>query len=159
MDTKKQGLLGRLRSSRVLRVMFGRKIIVVCAALVVLMILVAIFAPVIAPYDPNQDDLYNVLKGCSPEHWLGTDANGRDVLSRIIYGARVSFIVGVVSVLISSVIGIALATYSSLVLSPAMYALIKKKWDAKRAENAKYNYASDKKKKESKPAEAAGELE
>ena len=58
-----------------------------------------------------------------------------------------------------AVIGIALATYSSLVLSPAVYALIKKKWDAKRAENAKYNYASDKKKKESKPAEAAGELE
>ena len=114
MDTKKQGLLGRLRSSRVLRVMFGRKIIVVCAALVVLMILVAIFAPVIAPYDPNQDDLYNVLKGCSPEHWLGTDANGRDVLSRIIYGARVSFIVGVVSVLISSVIGIALGLVSGM---------------------------------------------
>ena len=114
MDTKKQSLLGRLRSSRVLRVMFGRKIIVVCAALVVLMILVAIFAPVIAPYDPNQDDLYNVLKGCSPEHWLGTDANGRDVLSRIIYGARVSFIVGVVSVLISSVIGIALGLVSGM---------------------------------------------
>lgn len=109
METKKKkGVLDKLRSSRVLRVMFGRKIIVVCAALVLIMVVVAIFAPVIAPYDPNQDDLYNVLQGCSAEHWLGTDANGRDVLSRIIYGSRVSFIVGIVSVLISSVIGIAL---------------------------------------------------
>lgn len=108
MQTKKKSLRERLSSSRVLRVMFGRRIIVVCAGLVLVMILMAIFAPVVAPYDPNQDDLYNVLKGCSAEHWLGTDSNGRDVLSRIIYGARVSFVVGVVSVLISSVIGIAL---------------------------------------------------
>lgn len=82
--------------------------------------------------------------------------------------AAVAVILGVVGAftgidltfaMVAAVIGIALATYSSLVLSPAVYALIKKKWDAKRAENAKYNYASDKKKKESTPAEAAGELE
>ena len=114
MQTKKKSLRERLSSSRVLRVMFGRRIIVVCAGLVLVMILMAIFAPVVAPYDPNQDDLYNVLKGCSAEHWLGTDSNGRDVLSRIIYGARVSFVVGVVSVLISSVIGIALGLISGM---------------------------------------------
>ena len=82
--------------------------------------------------------------------------------------AAVAVILGVVGAftgidltfaMVAAVIGIALATYSSLVLSPAVYALIKKKWDAKRAEKAKYNHASDKKKKESKPAEAAGELE
>ena len=88
--------------------MFSRKIIVVCAILLLIMVLIAIFAPVIAPYDPNKDDLYNVLKGCSAEHWLGTDSNGRDVLSRIIYGARISFTVGIVAVVISSVIGMAL---------------------------------------------------
>lgn len=114
MQAKKKSLRERLSSSRVLRVMFGRRIIVVCAGLVLVMILMAIFAPVVAPYDPNQDDLYNVLKGCSAEHWLGTDSNGRDVLSRIIYGARVSFVVGVVSVLISSVIGIALGLISGM---------------------------------------------
>ena len=111
---KKKTLLKRLQSSRVLRVMFGRKIIVVCAALILLMILVAIFAPFIAPYDPNQDDLYNVLKGCSAEHWLGTDSNGRDVLSRIIYGARISFTVGLVAVMISSIIGMALGLISGV---------------------------------------------
>lgn len=108
METKKKSVLQKVRNSRVVRVMFGRKIIVFCAALLVIMILVAIFAPVVAPYDPNQDDLYNVLKGGSAEHLLGTDSNGRDVLSRIIYGARISFTVGVVAVLISSVIGMAL---------------------------------------------------
>ena len=113
-NTKKKGLLDRLKSSRVLRVMFGRKIIVICAVLILVMVLVAIFAPVIAPYDPNKDDLYNVLKGCSAEHWLGTDSNGRDVLSRIIYGARVSFTVGLVAVLISSVIGMALGLISGV---------------------------------------------
>lgn len=111
---KKKSLLKRMQSSRVIRVMFGRKIIVVCAALILLMILVAIFAPLIAPYDPNQDDLYNVLKGCSAEHWLGTDSNGRDVLSRIIYGARISFTVGLVAVMISSIIGMALGLISGV---------------------------------------------
>ena len=91
--TKKKGLLERITSSRVFRVMFSRKIIVVCAILLLIMVLIAIFAPVIAPYDPNKDDLYNVLKGCSAEHWLGTDELGRDVFTRIIYGSRVSLMV------------------------------------------------------------------
>ena len=112
--TKKKGLLDRITSSRVFRVMFSRKIIVVCAILLLIMVLIAIFAPVIAPYDPNKDDLYNVLKGCSAEHWLGTDSNGRDVLSRIIYGARISFTVGIVAVVISSVIGMALGLIAGM---------------------------------------------
>lgn len=114
METGKKNLLQKLQSSRVMRVMFGRKIIVFCAALLVIMILIAIFAPAVAPYDPNKDDLYNVLKGSSAEHLLGTDSNGRDVLSRIIYGARISFTVGVVAVLISSVIGMALGLLSGV---------------------------------------------
>lgn len=112
--TKKKGLLKRITSSRVFRVMFSRKIIVVCAILLLIMVLIAIFAPVIAPYNPNKDDLYNVLKGCSAEHWLGTDSNGRDVLSRIIYGARISFTVGIVAVVISSVIGMALGLIAGM---------------------------------------------
>ena len=108
MEKKKKGLFSGLKDSRVLRVMFGRKIVVICFLVLLVMILAAIFAPWIAPYDPNKDDLYNVLQGSSAAHWLGTDSNGRDVLTRIIYGGRVSFVVGIVAVCISSVIGMAL---------------------------------------------------
>ena len=103
--TKKKGLLERITSSRVFRVMFSRKIIVVCAILLLIMVLIAIFAPVIAPYDPNKDDLYNVLKGCSAEHWLGTDEVGRDILARIVHGARISLPVAFVTIAIATVVG------------------------------------------------------
>ena len=110
--TKKKGLLERITSSRVFRVMFSRKIIVVCAILLLIMVLIAIFAPVIAPYNPNKDDLYNVLKGCSAEHWLGTDTNGMDMLTRLMYGGRVSLIIGFIVVAIEGSIGIVMGGIS-----------------------------------------------
>ena len=76
--------------------------IVIIAALVGM----AVFAPWISPYDPNKQDLYAVLKGPSAEHWLGTDNVGRDLLSRIIYGSRVSLYVGLVSTAFAAAIGI-----------------------------------------------------
>lgn len=76
-----------------------------CLIVVVLLVLVAIFAPLIAPYDPYAQDLVNKLQAPSAEHLFGTDEYGRDILSRIIYGCRVSLSVGVVSQLISLVIG------------------------------------------------------
>jgi peptide/nickel transport system permease protein len=82
--------------------------------LVVGMFAVAILAPWLAPYDPNSIDLKQVLMPPSPAHLLGTDTLGRDVLSRIIFGARVSLLVGFVAVGISSLVGMlvgALAGY------------------------------------------------
>jgi peptide/nickel transport system permease protein len=73
--------------------------------LVVAMFAVAILAPWLAPYDPNSIDLKQVLMPPSPAHLLGTDTLGRDVLSRIIFGARVSLLVGFVAVGISSLVG------------------------------------------------------
>lgn len=58
-----------------------------------LLILMAILAPILAPYGPNEQDLYNVLKGPSKKHLLGTDNVGRDLLTRVLYGARVSLTV------------------------------------------------------------------
>ncbi len=74
--------------------------------LVILFLFVALFAPMLAPYDPIKQDLNNILQPPSKEHPFGTDTLGRDILSRIIYGARISLIVGVLVVTISSIIGI-----------------------------------------------------
>ena len=88
------------------------KLGMVPAFLVVLLFLIAaLFANFIAPYDPAEINLEQSLtppsfqQGGMPEHLLGTDLLGRDILSRIIYGARVSMIVGLLGVLASSIIG------------------------------------------------------
>lgn len=68
-------------------------------------ILIAVFAPWISPYDPDEVSFMERLQGSSPAHWLGTDTFGRDILSRLIYGTRVSLLVGVLSTTVSAVIG------------------------------------------------------
>jgi peptide/nickel transport system permease protein len=68
-------------------------------------ILVAIFGPLIAPYDPNYPEILNRLQGPTAAHWMGTDQLGRDVFSRVLYGARTSIYVGVVSTIIGTAIG------------------------------------------------------
>lgn len=77
-------------------------------AVIVIMILSAVFAPLVAPYSPYKQDLRNMLKGMSFAHPFGTDALGRDLLSRIIYGARASLSVGMVSTLLAGSMGILL---------------------------------------------------
>jgi peptide/nickel transport system permease protein len=77
------------------------------AVIALLIVLVAIFAPLLSPYQPLDQAPLNRLEGSSSKHWLGTDDFGRDVLSRIIYGSRVSLIIGTASVLL----GLALGTF------------------------------------------------
>jgi len=77
-----------------------------------LMALIAIFAKYVAPYDPLALDLKNNLQGPSSEHWLGTDKLGRDVLSRVIYGSRISLVVGFIVQGIALVVGITLGAIS-----------------------------------------------
>ena len=97
--------LRREETARFLRAMFARRIVAVCTAIVILVILSALLAPILAPYEPNATDYYNMLSGPTAIHPLGTDALGRDVLSRLLYGARVSLIVGVIAVMIAAVAG------------------------------------------------------
>jgi peptide/nickel transport system permease protein len=68
--------------------------------------LAAVFAGTIAPYGENEIDLFNITAQASAEHWLGTDELGRDELSRLIYGARVSLLVGIGTALLATLIGI-----------------------------------------------------
>jgi peptide/nickel transport system permease protein len=72
---------------------------------VILLFLIAFLAPYITPYGPNDLDLYHVLMPPSSSHWFGTDDLGRDVLTRVIFGARISLLVGFVAVGIYVVIG------------------------------------------------------
>ena len=81
-------------------------------ALVALFVLTAIFAPLIAPYDPREQDLSLLSEGCCPgptaDHWFGVDQLGRDVFSRVVYGARFSLLIGVVAVTVGVSIGLVL---------------------------------------------------
>ena len=74
-------------------------------AIVLTFVLLAIFAPQLAPYDPNTPDWLAIRKPPSAAHWLGTDDLGRDILSRVIYGARASLMAGVVAVAIAIALG------------------------------------------------------
>jgi ABC-type dipeptide/oligopeptide/nickel transport system permease subunit len=76
--------------------------------IVTLIVLAAALAPVIARHDPVAIDLVRMLEGPSPDHWLGTDIHGRDVWARLVYGARISIAVGVISQGIALSLGVAL---------------------------------------------------
>jgi peptide/nickel transport system permease protein len=87
--------------------------IVVSAIVIVLLILVGLFAPLIAPYDPEHMDYMSPLSDPSRDHLMGTDQLGRDLLSRLIYGARLSLQISVYSVAIAFVLGVAIGVTSS----------------------------------------------
>jgi ABC-type dipeptide/oligopeptide/nickel transport system permease subunit len=109
---------------RVIRVLFGRKLAVVGLVLIVFLIITAIFAPWLAPYPPNDIDMAQTLAKPSAEHWLGTDNLGRDVLSRIIYGARTSLIIAVgataASVILGETLGLIAAQFGGIVFQIIM---------------------------------------
>jgi peptide/nickel transport system permease protein len=83
------------------------------AAIVLLMFVVAVSATVIAPYDPLAVDFGSMLAAPSPDHWLGTDAFGRDVLSRLIYGSQTALIVGFGAAFFGATVGAVLGVASA----------------------------------------------
>ncbi len=90
------------------RALAKNRLALVGGAIVLVLAIMAVGAPLLAPHDPNKPDVKRILDPPSSRHWLGTDQIGRDVLSRMLYGARVSLAVGFVSVGIATAIGIAL---------------------------------------------------
>jgi peptide/nickel transport system permease protein len=78
---------------------------VVAIAIVAVFAFAAVFAPLLAPADPLAQALGSRLEPPSPEHWLGTDQLGRDILSRLLYGSRISLLIGLVVVLSAGVFG------------------------------------------------------
>ncbi|MFV0466690.1 MAG: ABC transporter permease [Lachnospiraceae bacterium] len=88
-----------------IRALFKRKIVLVSFIGVCVFILIGIFAPLLAPYDIYTTSLMETLQRPSAAHLLGTDDAGRDILSRLIFGTRVSLVVGVLAVIIACCIG------------------------------------------------------
>lgn len=89
------------------------KMAMFCAIIVILLVLIAIFAPMIAPYDPDVQDYASILQSPSKAHLLGTDEYGRDILSRIIYGTRVSLSVGLLAQVLATLIGVTLGALAA----------------------------------------------
>jgi len=83
-------------------------VVTVGLVIIIALIIVAIFAPLIAPYDPYELDIIHRLENPSAEHWLGTDTVGRDTLSRVIYGTRTSLQIGLIAVSVAAFFGITL---------------------------------------------------
>ena len=106
---RRAGLVARLARDRVA---------LVSAVLLTLIVLSAMFAPWVAPYDPYYTDLTKAMAPPSAEHWFGTDNTGRDMLSRVLYGARNTLVMGLAGVLLGgglgAVLGILAAFYKKL---------------------------------------------
>lgn len=82
------------------------------AGVILLLVVVGLFGPWLSPYDPLMQDLSRSLQPPSPAHWFGTDSFGRDILSRVLYGARISLLVGVASQTIAFTLGVLLGVIS-----------------------------------------------
>lgn len=98
----------RKPTNRVLKKFLGNKSAMIGAVIVVFFVLLALLAPWIAPFDPIKANFLAVRKAPSALYWLGTDELGRDILSRMIWGARSSLLAGCISVMIAIVIGVPL---------------------------------------------------
>ncbi len=105
-----------IRSDSMLDIFFPQfkknKLAVVSAIVILILILVAIFSSVIAPYSPDEINLKKIYQPPSWKHPFGTDMNGRDVFSRVIYGARISMSVGFISSGISGLIGVLIGAFA-----------------------------------------------
>jgi peptide/nickel transport system permease protein len=110
------GLVAASRSGSpglaLLRAVASHRVAAVGLVIVTLFIAIALFAPLIAPYSPYEQDLYAVLAPPSAAHWLGTDNLGRDVLSRTLYGARVSLLFAIGSTALSAALGIVIGLFA-----------------------------------------------
>jgi ABC-type dipeptide/oligopeptide/nickel transport system permease subunit len=90
---------------RFARVFFSRGVVVFGSVTILIMVMTALFAPIVAPYDPYEQNLGAVLQDPSVEHWLGTDSLGRDTLSRVIHGSRIALLIGVGTVALAASVG------------------------------------------------------
>src|ERR671913_2282620 len=95
----------RSRRQDFLRAFFSNRLAIFGSAVMSIFILMAVFAPLVAPYDPLETNLPQKFAGPSLAHPFGQDELGRDILSRVIYGARISLTAGLAAVALATVVG------------------------------------------------------
>jgi peptide/nickel transport system permease protein len=100
------------RRPSTLRKLLSNKTAVICVVFIALVVTAALAAPVLVQYTPNEQHLMNRYQGPGRDHWFGADDKGRDVFSRLLYGARVSLFIGTAAAIGSVVMGIALGLLS-----------------------------------------------
>jgi peptide/nickel transport system permease protein len=96
------------RIAQLREIVFSSPIVAIAALMLLLIVLAAIFAPWVTPYDPTRLSPGTRLRPPSDAHWLGTDAFGRDLFSRIVYGARISLVVGIGAAVAAVLLGLAI---------------------------------------------------
>ena len=106
------GLLESATGNRALRKMMSNRLAMFGLFIFSAILLASIFAPLLTVYDPLKVDLRSMLQPPSAEHVFGTDRTGRDVFARILYGGRVSILVGLGSALLAAVVGVGIRTYT-----------------------------------------------
>ena len=116
-------------SRRFIRVFLSRRVVTFSLMVILVLIITAIFAPFIAPYNPYKQSLSDRLLKPSQEHFLGTDFLGRDTLSRIIYGSRTALMVGLIATGIAASIGVVLGLVAGY-FGGAVHAIIMRLVDA-----------------------------
>lgn len=106
------GQLSSRGGSRALRKLLGNHLAVIGLLIFGIILLASIFAPLLTGHDPLKINLRAILQPPSAEHWFGTDTTGRDVFARVLYGGRVSILVGLGSALIAAIIGVIVGCYA-----------------------------------------------
>lgn len=111
LEQEEAGLLGKKKVNRTLRKLMNNKLAIIGLVIFSIILLSSILAPLLTKYDPLAVDMNNVLKSPSAEHIFGTDKVGRDVFSRVIYGGRISILIGLGSAIGCAFIGVLLGCY------------------------------------------------
>lgn len=111
-ELEESGALGKKNVNRTLRKLLNNKLAIAGIVIFLIILLSSIFAPLLTKYNPLDVDMNNVLKSPSSQHLFGTDKVGRDVFARVLYGGRISILVGLGSALGCAAIGVLLGCYA-----------------------------------------------
>lgn len=111
LEQEEAGLLGKNKVNRTLRKLMNNKLAIIGLVIFSIILVSSIIAPLLTKYDPLAVDMKNVLSAPSREHLFGTDKVGRDVFSRVLYGGRISILIGLGSAMGCAFIGVLLGCY------------------------------------------------